>query len=135
MFSIIKKPVRWLAQQVNWLVSIWLGTLVVNGLIGMGIIENLNPIIANPQKWQQPTNCLSVFDHFVGLALKGLKKSQCWPKILISIKFHAEVIVENRLRFWILPENLRIRYQMKNIFLKILLICVIFIFTESLISI
>ena len=22
---------------------------------------------------QQPTNCLSVFDHFVGLALKGLK--------------------------------------------------------------
>ena len=24
---------------------------------------------------QQPTNCLSVFDHFVGLALKGLKIS------------------------------------------------------------
>ena len=23
---------------------------------------------------QQPTNCLSVFDHFVGLALKGLRK-------------------------------------------------------------
>ena len=23
--------------------------------------------------WQQPTNCLTVFDHFVGLALKGLK--------------------------------------------------------------
>ena len=23
---------------------------------------------------QQPTNCLSVFDHFVGLALKGLKR-------------------------------------------------------------
>ena len=23
-------------------------------------------------RWQQPTNCLSVFDHFVGLALKGL---------------------------------------------------------------
>ena len=22
---------------------------------------------------QKPTNCLSVFDHFVGLALKGLK--------------------------------------------------------------
>ena len=22
---------------------------------------------------QQPTNCLSVFDHFVGLVLKGLK--------------------------------------------------------------
>ena len=23
--------------------------------------------------WQQPTNCLSVFDHFLGLALKGLR--------------------------------------------------------------
>ena len=23
--------------------------------------------------WKQPTNCLSEFDHFVGLALKGLK--------------------------------------------------------------
>ena len=25
--------------------------------------------------WQRPTNWLSVFDHFVKLALKGLKKS------------------------------------------------------------
>ena len=24
-------------------------------------------------RWVFPTNCLSVFDHFVGLALKGLK--------------------------------------------------------------
>ena len=26
-------------------------------------------------RWQKPTNCLSVFDHFVGLALKGTLKS------------------------------------------------------------
>ena len=25
--------------------------------------------------WLLPSNCLSVFDHFVGLALKGLKTS------------------------------------------------------------
>ena len=25
---------------------------------------------------QQPMNCLSVFDHFVGLALKGLRKNR-----------------------------------------------------------
>ena len=40
-----------------------------------------NPLSANPTKWSNtlkqfvgklPTNCLSVFDHFVGLALKGL---------------------------------------------------------------
>ena len=41
----------------------------------------MNPLSANPTKWSNtlkqfvgklPTNCLSVFDHFVGLALKGL---------------------------------------------------------------
>ena len=26
--------------------------------------------------WQKPTNCLNVFDHFVGLALKGLNDHQ-----------------------------------------------------------
>ena len=40
-----------------------------------------NPLSANNTKWSNtlkqfvgkfPTNCLSVFDHFVGLALKGL---------------------------------------------------------------
>ena len=40
----------------------------------------LNPLSANPTKWsntlkqflgEQPANCLCVFDHFVGLALKG----------------------------------------------------------------
>ena len=42
---------------------------------------HLNPLSANITKWsntlkqfvdKMPTNCLSVFDHFVGLALKGL---------------------------------------------------------------
>ena len=41
----------------------------------------VNPLSANPTKWPNtlkqfvgklPTNCLSVFGHFVGLALKGL---------------------------------------------------------------
>ena len=40
----------------------------------------VNPLSANPTEWSNtlktirrllPTNCLSVFDHFVGLALKG----------------------------------------------------------------
>ena len=39
-----------------------------------------NPLSTNPAKWSntlkqfvgQPTNCLIVFDHFVGLALKRL---------------------------------------------------------------
>ena len=42
----------------------------------------INPVSANFTKWSDtlklfvgklPTNCLSVFDHFVGYALKGLK--------------------------------------------------------------
>ena len=49
---------------------------------------SLNPLSANPTKWsntlkqfvgQLPTNFLSVFDHFVILALKGLN---------ITAKFH-----------------------------------------------
>ena len=28
-------------------------------------------------RWQQLTDYLSVFDHFVGLALKGLRKQKC----------------------------------------------------------
>ena len=44
----------------------------------------VNSLNANPTKWSNtlkqfvdnfPTNCLSVFDHFVKLALKGLSKT------------------------------------------------------------
>ena len=44
--------------------------------------KKLNPLSANPTKWSNklkqfvrklPTNCLSVFDHSVGLTIKGLK--------------------------------------------------------------
>ena len=44
--------------------------------------KSVNPLSANITKWSNtlkqsvgklPTNCLSVFDDFVGLALKGLK--------------------------------------------------------------
>ena len=44
---------------------------------------NINPLSAHPTKWSNTlkqfvgnlrTNCLSVFDHFVILALKGLIK-------------------------------------------------------------
>ena len=46
---------------------------------------DINPISANPTKWPNtlkqfvaklPTNCLSVFGHFVNLVLKGLIKLQ-----------------------------------------------------------
>ena len=50
----------------------------------------LTPLSANLTKWSNklnqfvsklPTNCLSVFDHFVGLALKGLIRiKHCYRK-------------------------------------------------------
>ena len=51
-----------------------------------------NPLSANPTKWSNtlkqfvgnlPTNCLSVFDHFVKLALKGLKELRMWCHMLV----------------------------------------------------
>ena len=51
---------------------------------------DFNLLSASPTKWSNilkqfvgnlPTNCLSVFDHFVGLALKGLKYS-IWKLII-----------------------------------------------------
>ena len=47
--------------------------------------SNFNPLCVNPRKWsvrlkqfisKLPMNCLSVFDHFVGLLFKGL--TQIW---------------------------------------------------------
>ena len=44
-------------------------------------LQLFNPLSTNPTKWSNtlkqfvgnlPTNCLSVFDHFMNLALKGL---------------------------------------------------------------
>ena len=54
----------------------------------------LNPLSANPTKWSNtlkqfvgnlPTNCLSVFDHFVGLALKGLILPQVTTQFFYKI--------------------------------------------------
>ena len=51
------------------------------------VLKIFNPLSANFTKWSNtlkqfvgklPKNCLSVFDHFVGLALKGLKVCLSW---------------------------------------------------------
>ena len=49
--------------------------------------SDVNPLSANSTKWSTtlkqfvanlPTNCLSVFDHFEGLVLKGLRNHLDW---------------------------------------------------------
>ena len=64
-----------------------------------------NPLIANPTKWPNtlkqfvdklPVNSLSVFSHFIKLALKGLKKKKIyWSKVELIFfrkKFRSHMI-------------------------------------------
>ena len=66
---------------------------------------HFNPLIANPTKWPNtlkqfvdklPANCLSVFSHFIKLALKGLKKKKIyWSKVELIFfrkKFRSHMI-------------------------------------------
>ena len=64
----------------------------------------ISPFSANPTKWSNtltqfvgklPTNGLSVFDHFMGLALKGLKTNNAlnFCKNCISWKFWSVSLV------------------------------------------
>ena len=55
---------------------------------------SLNPLSANPTKWSNtlkqfvgklPTNCLSVLEHFVKLALKGSRGSSTNAYVVIQI--------------------------------------------------
>ena len=70
--------------------------------------ESFNPLSDNFTKWSNtfkqfvgklPTNCLSVFDHFVGLALKGLR----WKRVQ---RFKPSTVFCKNLRclteFWVL---------------------------------
>ena len=52
----------------------------------------INPLSANPTKWSNrlkqfvgnlSANCLSVFDHFMNLALKGLGESRGVIRIVV----------------------------------------------------
>ena len=52
-------------------------------LLRLSLHKDFNPLSANPTKWsntlkqfvgKSATNCLSVFDHFVGLAPKGIRR-------------------------------------------------------------
>ena len=64
------------------------------------VVFLLNPLSANPTKWSNlrklPTNCLSVFDHFVGLALKELNllniRSEIWERSLIRSRKTAKIL-------------------------------------------
>ena len=55
---------------------------IYNSTESLGVLTFLVPISQNGQTHPNNSNCLSVFNHFWGLALKGLKKE----KHCISVK-------------------------------------------------
>ena len=66
------------------------------------IDHSLNPLSANPEKWSNtlkqivgnlPTICLSVFDHFMDLALKGLKEGHAFAYTLLKIQLFYSLII------------------------------------------
>ena len=61
--------------------------------------EILNPLSANPEKWSNtlkqivgklPTISLSVFDHFMNLALKGLMENFIFCTVLVTVKLWSD---------------------------------------------
>ena len=61
--------------------SVFFQYAVIYGLHDFASLDSLKPLSPNPTKWSNTlkqfvgnltTNCLSVFDHFVGSAIKGL---------------------------------------------------------------
>ena len=81
---------------LNYLNSFWVRAIKNEpGLLFCWTFLNvdINPWSANPTKRSNtlkqfvgklPTNCLNVFDHFVGLALKGLMQ---WFLVRVSLTF------------------------------------------------
>ena len=64
----------------------------------------LNTLSSNPTEWSNtlkqfvgklPTNCLSLFDHFVGLPLKGFKKvtQKKYYVLLLTINSFLQSII------------------------------------------
>ena len=73
-----------------------------------------NPLSANPIKWSHPNNwnCLSVFDHFVGLELKALK-------LLLKICPKTSVVKSNirySCKFGTLPNLVSTKHFFNEIF-------------------
>ena len=91
---LIHDPFYWFSNHIFFLYYNNITTKDKLGMLGIWIFHNstnlqsfnatIKLLSANPAKWSNtlkhlsavPDNCLSVFDHFVGLVLKGLMKDK-----------------------------------------------------------
>ena len=77
---------------------VWL-VVFCKRMLNRRIVFIVNPLSANITKWSNtlkqfvgklPMNCLSVFNHFVGLAFKGLKHGNCSCFLKCSYIYHRK---------------------------------------------
>ena len=86
-------------------VSVWLYLYVLSNTPKQYLRLNswkVNPLSVSPTKWSNtlkqfvgnlPTNCLSLFDHFVKLALKGLSNTEAELKEKACIRKGKEFLI------------------------------------------
>ena len=94
-FQSLQKRQKWTSRRRNFRVddiAMLKQSDVPRNQWSMGRVIDVNPLSAKFTKWSNtlkqfpgklPTNCLSVFDHFVGLTLKGLTMiKRVWFEVL-----------------------------------------------------
>ena len=100
---------KWLLEGISFrlkrkfsAVTELLSSILKNEILKASIFCQHNPLSANPTKWSNtlkqfvgklPTNCLSVFDHFVKLALKEIR---LFSRIIFKNRFYS--IIRNLLQ-------------------------------------
>ena len=120
----IRKPKNFVGTLI--LIHLWSLRLTSNKsyeqsqLLRYLFLYKFNPLSANFTKWsnplkqffhKSPTNCLDVFDHFVGLALKGLiHHGFIWVNTMASLKTNC-IFSANIYLFKINNRNLRKRCE------------------------
>ena len=116
-------------------------------------VRNFNPLSANPTKWSNTlkqfvarlqTNCLSVFDHFVKLSLKGLmnEKSEICSfsvkKLTACTRYcfqrYVSIYTAQKIRFSIISRCNQIRSELriwshllKNSLMKNFIFCAVLV--------
>ena len=87
-----------LTEYIEYIIIVFLLLALISYLSNIFyefVFSFINPLSANPTKCSN-TNCLSVFDHFVGLALEGLSNF----KPMFQCSFNGVVVCKQSCFMW-----------------------------------
>ena len=91
--------------------------------------DNVNPLSANPKKWSNtlkqfvgnlPTNCLTVFDHFVNLTFKSLILSKQVRRSRSVTFWHHASNGKNEELLWSLPLRRLFATKLYSLFIHVI---------------